>query len=92
VIVLNAGDPLLRATEGVAGRHPARGSPLRSGYAEGVGALRGTPAIVDQPVGAGRTVLFTFDPAFRAAVEGTELLLANALLGRRPAPTASAAR
>ncbi len=88
VIVLNEGDPVLRAGDGVVGRHPPRGDALRSGYAEGLGALRGAPAIVDQPAGAGRTILFTFDPAFRAAVEGTELLLANALLG----PRASAAR
>jgi hypothetical protein len=90
-IVLNEGDPLLRAGDGVVGRYPPRGDALRSGYAEGLGALRGAPAIVDQPAGAGRTILFTFDPAFRAAVEGTELLLANALLGPGRS-TGSAAR
>jgi hypothetical protein len=36
--------------------------------------------VLDQRLGAGHVVLFSFDPAFRADSDGSERLLANALL------------
>ncbi len=79
-VVLDEGDPVMRAPAGVAGRFPPAGRAARFGYAEGTGALAGTAAVVDEGAGAGRTVLFSFDPAFRGYARGTERLLANALL------------
>jgi Zinc carboxypeptidase len=79
----DTGDPIL------AGGHPAATYPAGEGFfvsgsTTGIDALRGTPAATDEPTGAGRTVLFAFDAAFRGYVEGTERLLANALLAPRP--------
>ncbi|MFN8640114.1 MAG: hypothetical protein U0802_00050, partial [Candidatus Binatia bacterium] len=51
-----------------------------SGDARGAAALGGTPAVLDQAVGAGRVVLFSGDPSFRAYVDGAARLLGNALL------------
>ena len=69
-------------------RYPAAGSAdfFVSGYADGAEALGGTAAIVDEPVGAGRTVAFGFEPNFRAFTDGTQTLLRNAILGADPAP------
>jgi NTE family protein len=57
-----------------------RATAAEAGYAQGTAPLHGTAAVLDEPAGAGRTVLFAFDPAFRGYVEGTERLVANALL------------
>ncbi|HVW18644.1 MAG TPA: hypothetical protein VHB30_10395, partial [Solirubrobacteraceae bacterium] len=81
----DAGDPVLSAGGAhVAGRYPGDASFFVSGYAGGTAPLRGSPAIVDDVVGAGRVVLFSFDPAYRGYAEGTERLVANALLAPRP--------
>jgi hypothetical protein len=56
-----------------------------SGYADGAGALGGSAAVVDEPVGAGRTVAFGFEPNFRAFTDGTQRVLRNAILGADPA-------
>ena len=61
-----------------------------SGLAEGVGQLSGSAAAVDEAVGAGRSVVFSFDPAFRGWTQGTERILWNALVG--PNPTVAAVR
>jgi hypothetical protein len=53
-----------------------------SGYADGADALGGTPAVVDERVGRGRTVAFSFEPNFRAFTDGTQVMLRNAILGR----------
>jgi hypothetical protein len=79
--VFATGDPVLHASGGtVVARYPAGSAFFAGGYAQATGTLHGTAAVLDEPIGAGRTVLFTFDPAFRGYVEGTERLVANALL------------
>ena len=44
--------------------------------------------MIDEPVGAGRAVLFSFEPNFRAFTDSTQRLLRNAVFG--PAPQAAA--
>jgi hypothetical protein len=56
-----------------------------SGYADGVQALGGSAAVVDERVGSGRTVAFGFEPNFRAFTDGTQRVLRNAILGDDPA-------
>ena len=51
-----------------------------NGYTVGEDALKGTAAVVDEPTGAGRAVLFAFNPLFRAYNENGLHLVANALL------------
>jgi Zinc carboxypeptidase len=93
-------DPLLipGAASRVVGRFPTGSGFSASGYTEGATALQGTAAVLDDALGAGHTVLFSFDPNFRAYTDATERLFANALLyprpgagGRRAAATAAAA-
>ena len=62
-------------------------SPTRATTASGptatrehADALKGTAALVDEPTGAGRAVLFAFNPLFRAYNESGLHLVANALL------------
>src|SRR5206468_12560269 len=79
--VFATGDPVLHAAGGtVVARYPTGSAFFAGGYAQATGALHGTAAVLDEPFGAGRTVLFAFDPVFRGYVEGTERLVANALL------------
>jgi hypothetical protein len=56
-----------------------------SGLDDGAGQLGATAAVADEPVGAGRSIVLTFDPAFRGWTEGTERILRNAVLGPDPA-------
>jgi hypothetical protein len=67
----------------VAARFPAFGSEdfFVSGFAEGEEELGGTAAVVDEPVGTGRVVLFSTDPNFRAWTVGMQKMLRNAVLG-----------
>ena len=83
VYALDEDDPVLRFGDGVVGRYPAPGDLWHAGYIAGAGALGNTPAVLDAPFGAGDVVLFSFDPAFRGYADGTERLLANALLAPR---------
>jgi hypothetical protein len=83
VYALDEEDPVLRAGDGVVGRYPAAGELWHSGFLAGAAALGSTPAVVDTAFGAGDVVLFSFDPAFRGYADGTERLLANALLAPR---------
>jgi hypothetical protein len=79
--VFATGDPVLHPSGGtVVARYPTGSAFFAGGYARDTAALHGTAAVLDEPTGAGRTVLFAFDPAFRGYVEGTERLVANALL------------
>ena len=75
-------DPLLTpgAASRVVARFPTGPSSFASGYTEGTAALQGTAAVLDDAFGAGHTVLFSFDPNFRAYTDATERLFANALL------------
>ena len=94
--VFNDGDPLLDAHGAkVVARYPAAGRFFASGYASGTAHLEGRPVATSESVGAGRVVLFAFDPAFRGYVEATQRLVGNALLApalgrtaRRTAPRA----
>jgi hypothetical protein len=87
------GDPVLHASGGtVVARYPTGSAFFAGGYARDTGPLRGTAAVLDEPTGAGRTVLFTFDPAFRGYVQGTERLVANALLAPPTGAPATRAR
>ncbi|MEU8110931.1 M14 family zinc carboxypeptidase [Micromonospora sp. NPDC048947] len=61
-----------------------------NGYTVGAETLKGTAAVVDEPTGAGRAVLFAFNPLFRAYNENGLHLVANALL--YPATAAPDAR
>jgi hypothetical protein len=89
--VFATGDPVLSAPAGaVVARYPTGSAFFAGGYAAATGPLHGTAAVVDERFGTGRTVLFAFDPAFRGYVEGTERLVANALLA--PPSGAAAAR
>ncbi|CCH19470.1 putative carboxypeptidase [Micromonospora lupini str. Lupac 08] len=69
-----------------------------NGYTVGADTLKGTAAVVDEPTGAGRSVLFAFNPLFRAYNENGLHLVANTLLyppgapGARRAPGIDAAR
>jgi hypothetical protein len=88
-----AGDPVLSAPAGaIVASYPASSAFFAGGYAQDAGSLRGTAAVTDEAVGAGRTVLFAYDPAFRGYVEGTERLVANALLAPPTGAAASRAR
>ena len=67
----------------VAARFPAHGSEdfFVSGFARGEAELGGTAAVIDEPVGTGRVVLFSTDPNFRAWSVGMQKMLRNAVLG-----------
>ncbi len=83
--VMREGDPAR-----VAVRYPPAGSPdfFASGYEEGGAVLGETAAVVDERVGGGRSVVFGFEPNFRAFTTGTQKLLRNAILGPDPAGAA----
>jgi hypothetical protein len=87
-LVMRASDPAH-----VAVAYPPAGHPdfFVSGFAAGEEELGGTAAVVDEPVGAGRAVLFSFEPNFRAFTDGTQRLLGNAVLGPAPAVAAAGA-
>ena len=75
----------------VAARFPAYGGQdfFVSGFARGESELGGTAAVIDEPVGTGRVVLFSTDPNFRAWTVGMQKMLRNAVLGddaSAPAP------
>jgi hypothetical protein len=77
-LVMRASDP-----SHVALRYPAAASPdfAISGFARGEEELGGTAAVVDEPVGAGRVIVSSTDPNFRAWTVGMQQVLWNAVLG-----------
>lgn len=86
-MLLYRANPLMRTTNPdasvVAAFPPADSADwFMSGYAEGAEELGGTAAVVDEPVGAGRAIVFSFEPNFRAYTDGTAALLRNAVLAR----------
>lgn len=91
---LNASDRVMRASDPshVAVAYPQASSPdwFVSGFQSGAEQeLSGTAAVLDEPVGQGRAVVFAGDPLFRAFTDGTAALVRNAILGARPAPAAA---
>ena len=92
--VFNNSDPLLAANGAkVVARYPGADRFFVSGHASGAQHLEGRPVATNEAVGAGRVVLFAFDPTFRGYVEATQRLVGNALLApvtgrttRRTAP------
>lgn len=76
-------------------RAPTTVSPIRfpteesgkfrvSGLRRGTHWLMGTTAVADEPVGRGRSIVFSFDPAYGGGSEGTQKVLFNAILGPDP--------
>ncbi|GAA2640118.1 M14 family zinc carboxypeptidase [Paractinoplanes durhamensis] len=78
----NNGDAILTpSTTGVnVLRYPADDTFWHNGYTVHEDVLKGTSVVVDEPTGAGRAVLFAFNPLFRAYNESGLQLVANALL------------
>jgi Zinc carboxypeptidase len=82
-------DVVMHASAGTAPvTYPAAGTGdfFVSGYEEGAEELGGTAAVVDEPYGDGRVVLFATDPNYRAFTQGAQELLWNALFGPDPNP------
>jgi hypothetical protein len=76
-VVVDNDDPLI-----VGGHVVANYGGALSGWT--LGSPAGRPAILDERVGAGRAVLFAFDPVFRGSSESAEGLLTGALTGATP--------
>ncbi|MFG2052602.1 M14 family zinc carboxypeptidase [Micromonospora sp. NPDC048930] len=60
--------------------YPSDDTFWANGYTVHGDVLKGTVALVDEPTGTGRAVLFAFNPLFRAYNENGLHLVANALL------------
>jgi hypothetical protein len=84
-VVLDNADPLL-----MGGNNVANYGAVLSGWTQG--SPVGRPAILDERIGAGRAVLYAFDPVFRASTEGAERLLTAALLATPGARRSAASR
>jgi hypothetical protein len=85
--VMYDGDRILNPVGGAAPvTYPAFGSPdfAVSGLPTGADRLSGTAAVVDEPMGQGRTIVFSTDPNYRAWTEGMQQVLRNAILGPDP--------
>jgi hypothetical protein len=76
-VVVDNDDPAI-----VGGRVVASYGRVVSGWT--LGSPAGRPAILVEPAGAGRAVVFAFDPVFRGASESAEGLLTDALTGATP--------
>ena len=55
-----------------------------SGVRRGTRFLMGSTAVADEPVGRGRSIVFSFDPLYGGGSEGTQKVLFNAILGPDP--------
>jgi hypothetical protein len=91
----NVGRSVWALVDTSAMRAPATVSPIRfpteesgkfrvSGLRRGTHWLMGTTAVADEPVGRGRSIVFSFDPAYGGGSEGTQKVLFNAILGPDP--------
>ena len=88
-------DPVLRASRPGhrRGRPTSRADASRCPASPmGEDELVGTAAVTDERYAAGRVVLFASDPNFRAFTDGTQKILRNAVLGRRPGHAAATDR
>jgi hypothetical protein len=76
-------------------RAPRQMSPVRfptresgkfrvSGLRRSTHWLWGTTAVADEPVGRGRSIVFSFDPNYGGGTVGTQRILFNAILGPDP--------
>ena len=95
-----AGGPLLRVPtdeqrQTVLMRFPGTDRSILSGLMRGVAETRNRPAIVDEPVGQGRVLIFSTNPAYRWQNLGEFNMLANSILNfndlPKPAPAAAPA-
>jgi len=91
-----AGGPLLTVPAGerrrtVLAQFPGQDKSVLSGLMRGVAETRNRPAIVDEPVGQGRVILFSTNPAYRWQNLGEFNMLANAILNFNDLPKAAAA-
>ena len=89
-------DNVMRVTDprSAAVRYPAAASSgfFVSGFEEGAEELGGTAAVVDEPYGDGRVVVFAAEPNFRAFTDGTQKVLWNAIYRSDPARASGGAR
>ena len=72
--------PTEEARKSVLMRFPGNDSSILSGLMRGVAETRGRPAILDEPVGQGRVVIFATNPAYRWQNLGEFNMLANSIL------------
>ncbi|MGH2788306.1 MAG: M14 family zinc carboxypeptidase [Actinomycetota bacterium] len=82
-LVMMAADPA-----DVVVKYPNSASPnwFVSGFADGEEELGDTAAVIDEAVGLGRSIVFSFEPNFRGFTDGTQQLVWNAVLGPNPVP------
>lgn len=86
-------DAVMQPGLGMAAASFPAGAQKTSGLAIGVDELAGSAAVIDEQVGSGRSIVFSFDPNFRAWTEGTQRILRNALFyNTAPAPTTMTAQ
>ncbi|WP_203967933.1 M14 family zinc carboxypeptidase [Sphaerisporangium melleum] len=87
----NNGDPILNPSQTGTNvvTYPSGDTFWSNGYTVNSGTLKGSAALVDEPVGDGHALLFAYNPLFRAYNENGIHLVANALL--YPAGTANTA-
>jgi hypothetical protein len=91
-----AGGPLLTVPTDerrrtVLAQFPGQEKSVLSGLMRGVAETRNRPAIVDEPVGQGRVILFSTNPAYRWQNLGEFNMLANAILNFNDFPKAAPA-
>jgi hypothetical protein len=85
--VMYDADRILQLVGGTAPvRYPslASGDFAVSGLSTNADRLAGTAAVVDEPSGRGRAIVFSTDPNYRAWTEGMQQVLWNAILGPNP--------
>jgi hypothetical protein len=78
----NNSDPILNpSTTGINVQMYPTGSRFwHNGFTQNETALEGTATVVDEPVGSGHAVLFSYNALFRAYEESGEHMFANAVL------------